>query len=126
MALGVSWMGWRRAAALHGQQRRGYSGRTSERNRDVVVSRANFEVQGDEILGSRRSRLFSRRRRRSRLCQGPSEAALRLLWWFYLSQWWLLAFQSADDMAPIRVAGFGYMEYACVDAQPPQNEFRFE
>ena len=30
-----------------------------------------------------------------------------------LSQWWLLASQSADDMAaPIRVAGFGYTEQA--------------
>ena len=39
MALGVSWMGWRRPAAPHGQQRRGYNGRTSERNRDVVLGR---------------------------------------------------------------------------------------
>ena len=61
-------MSWRRPAAPHGQQRRGYSGRTSERSRDVVVGHVTFEVQGDEKLGVRRSRLFSRRRRRSRLC----------------------------------------------------------
>ena len=61
-------MGWRRSAALHGQWRRGYSGRTSERSRDVVVGRVAFGVQGDEKLGLRRSRLFSRHRRRSRLC----------------------------------------------------------
>ena len=50
MALGVSWMGWRHPAARHGQQRRRYSGRTSERSRDdnVVVGRVTFEVQGDE------------------------------------------------------------------------------
>ena len=68
MALGVSWMGWRRPAAPHGQQRRGYSGRTSERSRDVVVGRVTFEVQSDGKLGLRRSRLFSRRRRQSRPC----------------------------------------------------------
>ena len=56
MALGVSWMGWRHPAARHGQQRRGYSGRTSERSRDVVVGRVTFEVQGDEKLGVRWSR----------------------------------------------------------------------
>ena len=39
MALGVSLTGWRRPAAPYGQQRRGYSGRTSERNREVVVGR---------------------------------------------------------------------------------------
>ena len=42
MALGVSWMGWRRPAAPHGHQRRGYSGRTSERSRHVVVGFHNF------------------------------------------------------------------------------------
>ena len=46
----------------------GYSGRSSERSRGVVVGRVTFEVQGDEKLGLRRSRLFSKRRRRSRLC----------------------------------------------------------
>ena len=46
------------------------------------------------------------------MLQGPSEAALRLLRWSYLSQWWLLTSQSADEMAPIRVAGFGYIEHA--------------
>ena len=34
----------------------------------VVVGRVTFEVQGDEKLGLRRSRLFSKRRRRSTLC----------------------------------------------------------
>ena len=124
MALGVSWMGWRRPATPHGQQRRGYSDRTSERSRDVVVGHVTFEVQGDKKLGLRRSRLFSRRRRRSRLCQGPSEAALRLLRWSYLSQWWLLASKSADDMAPIGVASFGYY-MPCLGAQTRQIEFRF-
>ena len=55
MALGVSWMGWRHAAAQHRQQRRVYSGRTSERSHHVVVGRVTFEVQGDEKLGLRRS-----------------------------------------------------------------------
>ena len=68
MALGVSWMGWRHPAARHGQQRRGYSSQTSERSRQVVVGRVTFEVQGDEKLGLRRSRLFSKRWRRSTLC----------------------------------------------------------
>ena len=71
MALGVSWMGWRRPGAPHGSSDGDvYSGRTSERGRDVVliVGRVTFEVQGDEKLGLRRSRLFSRRRRLSRLC----------------------------------------------------------
>ena len=48
MALSVSWMGWRCPAAPHGQQPRGYSGRPSERSRDVEVGRVTFEVQGDE------------------------------------------------------------------------------
>ena len=68
MALGVSWIGWRHPAAPHRQQRRGYSGRNSERSRDVVVGRVAFEVQGDGNVGLRRSRLFSKRRRRSRRC----------------------------------------------------------
>ena len=68
MALGVSWMGWPRPAAPHGQQRRGYNGRTYERSREVVVGRVTFEVQDDEKLGLRWSRLFSKRRKRSRLC----------------------------------------------------------
>ena len=55
MARGVSWMGWRRPAAPHGQQRRGYGGWTSERSRDVVLRRVAFEVQGKEKLGLRRS-----------------------------------------------------------------------
>ena len=48
MALGVSWVGWRRPAAPHEQQRRGYGGRASERSRDVVVGLVTFEMQGDE------------------------------------------------------------------------------
>ena len=56
MALGVSWMDWRRPVAPHGQQRPGYNGRTSERSRDVLVGRVSFEVPGDEKLGLRRSR----------------------------------------------------------------------
>ena len=68
MAPGVSWMGWRHPAVRHGQQRQGYSCRTSERRRHVVVGRVTFEVQGDEKLGLQRSRLFSKRRQRSSLC----------------------------------------------------------
>ena len=49
------------------QQRRGYSGPTSERSRHVVVGRVTFEVQGDEKL-LRRSRLYSKRCRWSTLC----------------------------------------------------------
>ena len=48
MALGVSWMGWRRPAAPHGQQRRGYSDQNSGRSRDVVVGCVTFEMQGDK------------------------------------------------------------------------------
>ena len=44
-------MGWRHPAARHGQQRRGYSGQTSERSRDVVVGRVTFEVQGRRKTG---------------------------------------------------------------------------
>ena len=62
------WMGWRHPAARHGQQRRGYSCQTSERSRHVVVGRVTFEVQADEKLGLRRSRLFLKRHRRSTLC----------------------------------------------------------
>ena len=52
MALGVSWMGWRRPAAPHGQQRRGYSGRNSERNRHVCVSwLCNFRGAGRRNTG---------------------------------------------------------------------------
>ena len=68
-------MGWRRPAAPHGQQQRGYSGRTSVRSRDVVVGRVTFEVQGDEKLGLRRSRLCLRRRRRSRLLRAFGDRA---------------------------------------------------
>ena len=58
MALGVSWMGWRHLAARHGQQRRGCSGRTSERSHHVVVGRVTFEVQSDEKLGLQRLDCF--------------------------------------------------------------------
>ena len=36
-----------------------------------------------------------------------------------------LASQSADDMAPIRVAGFGYIEHAMFRWTNSQIEFRF-
>ena len=49
--------------------------------------------------------IFLRRRRRSRLCGGPSKVALRLLRWFYLSQWWLLASEAADATAQIALTG---------------------
>ena len=64
----------------------------------MVIAPVTFEVQGNETLGLRRSTL----------CQLSWEAALRLLRWFYLSQWWLLGSQSADNIAPIGVAGYGY------------------
>ena len=51
-----------RAAAM------GYSGRSFERSHHVEVGRVTFVVQGDEKLCLRRSRLFSKRRRRSTLC----------------------------------------------------------
>ena len=111
MALGVSWMDWRHPAARHGHQRRGYSGRTSER-RDEVVGRVTFEAQGDEKLGWRRSRLFRSVAGGLRCAKDLRRSRLRLLRWSYLLQWWLPASQSADDMAPIRVAGFGYVEHA--------------
>ena len=69
--------GWCSPIALHGQHRRGHSGRTCERSCDVVVGRVTLETQGDEKVDLRRPRLFSRRRRRSRLCEGPSEVTLR-------------------------------------------------
>ena len=90
--------------ARHGQQRRGYSGRTSERSHHVVLNSwsCNFRGAGRRKAGfAAVSIVFE-----------ASEAALRLLRWSYLSQWWLLASQSADDMAPIRVAGFGYTDHA--------------
>ena len=68
MALGVSWVGWRSPIAPHGQQRRGNSGETSESSSDVAPGRVTFEVQGDEKLGLRRSRLISKRRKKSRRC----------------------------------------------------------
>ena len=52
MALGVSWMGWRHPAARHGQQRRGYSGRTSERSHHVCGSwSCNFRGAGRRKTG---------------------------------------------------------------------------
>ena len=105
-------MGWRNPIAPHRQQRRGRCGRTSERSRDEVVGLVTFEVQDDEKLGLRRLPFFSTRRQRSTLCYGPSEVALRLLGWSYLSQLWLLSSQSADVTAPFRVAGFGYLGHA--------------
>ena len=66
--LAADCFGRRQPAARHGQQRRGYSGRPSERSHHVVIGRVTFEVQDDEKLGLRRSRSFSKRRRRSTLC----------------------------------------------------------
>ena len=66
-----------------------------------VVAWVSSEVQRDEKPGMRRPWLCSRRRRRSRLCWGPSEVALRLLRWSYLSRWWLLASEAADHKAHI-------------------------
>ena len=52
MALGVSWMGWRHLAARHGQQRRGYSGRSSERSHHVCGSwSCNFRGAGRRKTG---------------------------------------------------------------------------
>ena len=53
-----------------------------------------------------------KRRRWSRLCSGPSEVALRLLWWSHLSQWRLLASEAADDTAQTCVARFVYVQHA--------------
>ena len=39
IALGISWVGWRSPEAPRGKQRRGYSDRTSERNRALVGAR---------------------------------------------------------------------------------------
>ena len=58
MTVGVSWVGWRSPIAPHGQQRRGYSGRTSERSRDLVVGRVTMVARGDEKLSVRRLCFF--------------------------------------------------------------------
>ena len=47
-------MGWRRPKSPNGQQRRGYSDRTSERSRHVVGARVVGEAKRDEKLGLRR------------------------------------------------------------------------
>ena len=47
-------MGWRRPKAPRGQQRRGYSDRTSERSRHLVGARVVWEAKRDEKLGLRR------------------------------------------------------------------------
>ena len=39
--------------------------------------------------------------------------------------WWLLASESAEDMAPIRADGFGYMYMPCLGAPTPQIKLRF-
>ena len=46
IALGISWVGWRSPKALRWQQRRGYSGRTSERSRDLIAARVAWEEEG--------------------------------------------------------------------------------
>ena len=53
----------------------------------------------------------------------PSEVALRLRRWPYLSQFWLIASQSADDTVPISFAGFGYMEHAVSRCTSSQMKF---
>ena len=55
----------------HGQQRRQCSSQTSWRSHHVTVGRGTLEVQGEEKLGFRRSRLFSKRRRRSTFGKTP-------------------------------------------------------
>ena len=52
MALGVPWMGWHCPAAPHGRQRRGYSGRSSERSRVVVLIFGIFRDSGRGKNGS--------------------------------------------------------------------------
>ena len=83
-------MGWRSPEAPRGQQQRGYSDRIySERNRDLVGARVVEEAKGNEKLGfATASNVFEALQ---------TEVALRLPRWSYLSQWWLLAYQAADD-----------------------------
>ena len=118
MAVGVSWMGWRRPAAPHGQQRRGCRGRTPERSRDVVVGRETFDVQGDEnwLCGGLDCFLSvagglgcakGLRRPHCGCSGGPT------------SRNGGFSPQLADDMAPIRVAGIGYVQHAmrrCIES----------
>ena len=50
----MPWVGWRRPKTPRGQQRRGYSDRTSERSRHLVGARVVWEAKRDEKLGLRR------------------------------------------------------------------------
>ena len=71
-------MGWRRPKAPRGQQRRGYSDRTSERSRHLVGARVVWEAKRDEKLGLRWPCIFLRLRGRSTLvlgAVGPRSAA---------------------------------------------------
>ena len=61
----MSWVGWRRPKAPRGQQRRGYSDRTSERSRHLVGAHVVWEAKRDEKLGLRRPCFFLSRRGRS-------------------------------------------------------------
>ena len=54
IALGMSWVGWHRPKARRGQQRRGYSDRTSERSRHLVGARRVREAMRGEKRGVRR------------------------------------------------------------------------
>ena len=54
IALGMSWVGWRRSKAQRGQQRRGYIDRTSERSRYLVGARVVWMAKMHEKLSLRR------------------------------------------------------------------------
>ena len=58
IALGISWVGWRRPKAPRGQQRRESSDRASERSRHLVGARVVWEAKRDEKLGLRRPLFF--------------------------------------------------------------------
>ena len=63
-------LGWAGAGpkAPRGQQRRGYSDRTSERSRPMAGARVVWEAKRDEKLGLPWPCFFLRRRGRSTLC----------------------------------------------------------
>ena len=50
----MSWVGWRSPEAQRGQQRRGYSDRTSTPSRDLVGARVVWEAKRGDKLGLRR------------------------------------------------------------------------
>ena len=107
-------MGWRHPAARHRQQRWGYSGRTSERSHHVVLIVWSCNIRG----AGRRKTGFAAvsidfeasqpvyavlRAFGGRAAAAPVVLPLAMV---------AFASQSADDMAPIRVAGFGYTQQA--------------